>query len=94
MQIYVSKKIEDKLRKDHSVTEKEVRECLLNIEGKLLKDTREKNATTPPTQWFVASTNKGRVLKVCIIIRDGVIHIKTAYDANSEEIRIYNTYGY
>jgi len=94
MQIYISQKIEAKLRNDHSVTEKEVRECLLNMDGNPLKDTREDNATTPPTLWFVANTNKGRKLKVCIIVRDGVIHIKTAYDANSEEIRIYNKYGY
>lgn len=95
MQINISDKVEKKLREVHDgVTKKEVYECFLNMDGKALKDNREQNKTTPPTLWFVAETNKGRKLKICTIIRDGAHHIKTAYDANDEEIRIYEKYGH
>lgn len=93
MRIEISKEIEDKLRKKHTVTPKEVEECIQNLTGKLLKDNRDDHKTNPPTWWFIAENNQGRVLKVCFIIIDGDCHIKTAYAPNAEEQRIYSKYG-
>lgn len=94
MPIIIKPSILDKLTNRHSVTEKEVHQCFNNIEGGLLIDTREDHKSNPPTLWFVAPTNKGRLLKIAYIQdKDLNIHIKTAYDANQDEIRIYNKYA-
>ena len=93
MSIVISKKISEKLRDAHQVTEKEVREAFNNRTGRLLYDTREKHRTDPPTMWFVACTNHRRLLKVCFIQRGDETHIRTAYTANDVELRIYRTHG-
>lgn len=44
----------------------------------------------PPTQWFIAETNQGRLLKIVFIEFDsGEICIKTAYEPNKKEQEIY-----
>lgn len=49
--------------------------------------------TNPVTRWFIAETDLGRKLKVAYMATtDGVV-IKTAYDPNKEEIRIYNKFA-
>ena len=80
------------LAKRPSVTEEEIEECFASREGVFLEDVRAKNVTVPPTQWFVAETDMGRRLKVAFIY-DGDIVIKTAYDADPEEISIYSKYA-
>lgn len=75
------------------VTEKEIRECYANRCGEYLIDNREDNRTDPETLWFVADTNHGRCLKVALMFIDGNVHIKSSYDANHEEIRIYEKFG-
>jgi len=77
----------------HSVHEKDIVECFSNRCGKFLIDTREDHKTNPPTKWFVAETDFGKKLKVVFINVGKDIHIKTAYAANSDEIRIYNNHG-
>ena len=94
----VSRSVSAKLLFKHSVTLTEVRECFSNLAGRFLEDSREAHRSDPPTLWFVAETDLGRRLKVCFILRsesDGAnaIVIKTAYDANHDEVRIYRKYG-
>ncbi|MGQ5766664.1 hypothetical protein ACUNI9_27665 [Serratia sp. IR-2025] len=93
MTIEISKEIEDKLRLKHQVTKKEVQEALLNCNGNLLTDNREQHRTTPPTQWLIAETNQRRELKICFIIIDGNIHIKSAFEPNELERKIYAKHG-
>ncbi len=59
----------------------------------LLLETREKHASDPPTLWFVAVTNKARLLKICFVDRDGNQNIRTCYQANASELHIYRTLG-
>ena len=56
-------------------------------------DKREEHKADPATRWFVAQTNRGRCLKVVFIPIDGQFRIRTAYEANSEELRIYNKFA-
>ena len=56
-------------------------------------DRREEHKADPATRWFVAQTNRGRCLKVVFIPIDGQFRIRTAYEANSEELRIYNKFA-
>lgn len=93
MSILITKEIEDKLREKHQVTPKEIAECLQNMNGGLLIDGRDKHKTNPPTNWFIAETNHKRVLKVCFMLIAGDFHIKSAFEPNDDEVRIYNKYG-
>jgi hypothetical protein len=54
-----------------------------------LTDDREDHQTDPPTLWFLAPTNKGRMLKVIFMFKDGTIHIKSAYAADEASGLIY-----
>ena len=90
----ISQAVRDKLaKKAPPVTEKEIAECFANKCGVNLIDDREDNRTDPATLWFIAETNKGRLLKIVYIFEDGKCVIKTAYDPNAVEIEIYETYG-
>ncbi|WP_206737671.1 hypothetical protein, partial [Klebsiella pneumoniae] len=91
--IVISKEIEEKLTTKHKVTKKEVHESLANLNGNMLIDNREQHKTNPPTNWFIAETNQRRELKVCFMTIDGDIHIKTAFETNEIERKIYATHG-
>lgn len=93
MAIIISRKIAEKLANKHKVTADEVAQCFANREGRFLFDEREDHASDPPTLWFVAETDYGRLLKVAFVQRDGDIFLRTAYQANQAEIRIYNKHG-
>lgn len=94
MSLIFSKAIIAKLQDKHGVNKDEVAECFLNRDGGLLIDTREEHHSDPPTKWFVAETDMGRVLKVCFIQHsDGKIIIKTAYEPNKSVIAIYDKYA-
>lgn len=93
MNLEISKAILSKLNTKHGVTEAEVRQCFENREGKLLEDAREEHKTNPPTQWFIACTNKQRKLKVVFVLKGNVIHLKTAYEPNQSELSIYSQNG-
>jgi hypothetical protein len=73
----------DKLKNKHNVTQKEVMECFNNGEAIFFIDDREEHATDPPTKWFMAPTNRGRLLKVFFIVENGDIEIKTAFEPTS-----------
>lgn len=87
--IVISKGTETKLKEKHSVDLKEVEQCFENRTGTLLKDLREDHQSDPPTLWFLALTNRNRLLKVCFIQRGADQHIRTVYAPNDTEIRIY-----
>lgn len=88
--LIIAPDIRDKLaRPDHNVKVDEVRECFLNHDGFYLEDTEEDHATDPPTEWFVGETDRGRLLKIVIVFRDGNIYLKSAYPANEKTQRIY-----
>ena len=97
MQLNISEAVLDKLTSKHSVTVREIEQCFCNRTGALLEDSREAHKTDPPTQWFIAKTNAGRELKVVFVQRNMLTgtktDIRTAYQANAEEIRIYSKYG-
>lgn len=83
----------DKLKDKHTVDRREIEQCFDNRDGGFLVDDREDHRTDPQTLWFIAPTNFNRLLKVVFISIDGKIHIKTAYEANETEIRIYERHG-
>jgi uncharacterized DUF497 family protein len=84
----------EKLRNKHHVSELEISQCFINRDGMLLEDLREDHKTDPTTEWFIAETHKGRKLKVCFVQVGTEIDIKTAYEPNDQEIRIYNEKAY
>ncbi|MDO9316601.1 MAG: ADP-ribosyl-(dinitrogen reductase) hydrolase [Gammaproteobacteria bacterium] len=93
MEITFSPDIQKKLLAKHKVLREEVEQCFYNRRGKLLEDSREEHKTTPPTQWFIAETDKRRKLKV-IFVLDGDVRVKSAYDADEESIRIYKKHAF
>lgn len=91
--LIIAPNIRAKLSNQHQVNEHEIMEAFANREKGLLEDTRAENQTIPPTQWFIAETFRGRLLKIVFIADEHNINIKTAYEPNIEEIRIYNKYA-
>lgn len=92
--LQISPSVQRKLAgKTPPVKRDEILECFANREGKFLLDTREDHQSDPPTRWFIAETNFGRKLKVVFIARGPVVTIRTAYDPNDDEMRIYSKYG-
>lgn len=91
MPIVIHPPIEAKLAKpDHNVTEREIEQCFSNRYGCLLEDTRARHKTKPPTLFFVAPTNKGRLLKIVFMMDGADIIIKSAYEPSSEATDYYN----
>lgn len=95
MKLKVSHRVTEKLRDKHKVTLKEIAECFENRQGRDLFDTRAEHQTDPKTRWFLACTNHNRLLKVVFVpdVLDKSVDIKTAYEPNDAEIRIYKKYG-
>ncbi len=87
--LIISTAIRVKLDVKHNVTENEIQQCFFNQEGSSLEDDREEHKTDPATFWFVAETNQCRILKVIFVLKDGNIHIKSAYEASAKDIAIY-----
>lgn len=90
--LVISDTIRAKLAGEHDVGTPEVHQCFVNRTGKLLLETREKHDTDPATRWFIAPTNKGRLLKVCYV-PDGEYYLRTCYEPNDEELAIYRRFG-
>jgi len=87
MALIISPKIRQKLAKKHGVSKEEVIQCFANWDTSLyapMIDDREEHATDPPTRWFVAETDMGRMLKVLFVWyeEDGRIYLKSAYEAS------------
>jgi len=93
MRLKISSRIQKKLREKHGVTNKELFECFENRRGADLFDTRAANLTDPLTRWFLAYTNHRRLLKIVFIPHGDEMEIKSVYEPNEEEIRIYRKYG-
>ena len=94
MSLLISPQIKNKLaNKTPPVSRDEILQCFANRTGKMLIDTRAEHLTHPVTQWFIAETDYGRKLKIVFIQLDADIAIKSAYDPNAEELRIYIKYG-
>ena len=93
MTLVLSSKIRDKLSSKHGVKEDEIQQCFANRERGYLRDPREEHASDPPTLWFISETDYGRVLKVVFVPKDGKIYIRTAFEPNDNEKRIYNKYS-
>ena len=81
------------MARKHNVKKEEVDQCFANRNGKYLRDPRAEHQTNPPTQWFIAETDFGRRLKVVFIRNGSDIDIKSAFDPNQEELRIYAKFG-
>jgi len=90
--IIISDTIRAKLASAHDVGVPEVHQCFANRTGKLLQDNREQHRTDPPTLWFIAPTNKGRLLKVCFVPK-GDIYLRTCYPPDEVELAIYRKHG-
>lgn len=92
--IKISPCVIEKLEEKHKVILSEVGECFLNRTQGLLEDTRLDHQTDPPTLWFIAETDSGRLLKVVFVeLNDGTYEIKTAYAPNDSEVKIYEKYA-
>lgn len=89
----ISDEILAKLHNKHGVTRREVQQCFENKCGLYLMDDREEHRSDPPTLWFVAPTNAGRLLKVIFIFKDGQVFLRSAYDANEAVQSLYEKHG-
>lgn len=61
MELNISDKVKQKLAAKHNVLVEEIEQCFCNREKGFLMDTREEHASDPPTQWFIAETDYGRI---------------------------------
>jgi hypothetical protein len=94
MRLLFSEMVASKLRKRHRVTEREIVECFDSWNRKSLLDVRARHQSIPPTEWFIGRTAAGRELKVVFIKLDQeVFAVKTAFEPNEEERRIYRKFS-
>lgn len=93
MALVISPNIREKLARKHNVCEEEIAQCFANRTGKYLQDTREDHASDPPTLWFISETDYARKLKIVFISRDGNVYLRTAFEPNEIELRIYEKHG-
>jgi uncharacterized DUF497 family protein len=93
MDLRISPGVREKLETKHGVTSDEVEECFVNHEGGFLEDLRERHRTDPPTRWFIARTDAGRMLKVVFVLRGRTFHLRTAFEPEESAIRLYDLYG-
>lgn len=91
MALKISSDVKRKLHEKHSVSVREVKECFANKRAGDLEDTRADHKTNPPTRWFIAETDRGRLMKIIYMLDGGNnIHIKSAYEPEAAALRIYN----
>ncbi|MBK5915127.1 hypothetical protein [Rhodocyclus purpureus] len=94
MPLLISDRIREKLAgKNPPVSEQELVQCFANQTREPLIDLRSEHLTDPPTRWFVGETDYGRKIKIMYVNRQEGTHIKSAYDADQNIIRIYNKYA-
>jgi hypothetical protein len=91
MRIVISDSTRAKLQAKHEVSPKDVYECFARRVHGFLEDDREVHRTDPPTLWFIAPNNHNRLLKVCFVLRDGTVYLRTCYPPNKAEITIYES---
>lgn len=94
MGLVISPSVRAKLaNKKPPVSEEEIEQCFANRNGLFLRDTRERHDSDPPTLWFIAETDYGRLLKIAFIRKAGAIIIRTAYPPNEVELNMYDRLG-
>jgi uncharacterized DUF497 family protein len=101
MALRFSDDVKKKLAEKHGVSEDEVRQCFENLEGEYVMEKRPEHLTDPPSHWFVAETNKRRLLKVVFIARkiktesgsETRVDIKTAFPPDTADIELYKRLG-
>lgn len=91
MALIVSDKTKAKLRLKHQVTLDEVMQAFADRPDYVVEDDREDHKSDPPTYWFVASTDSGRMLKVVYVQRGGDFHLRTAFPASAAQIHLFNS---
>jgi hypothetical protein len=87
--LFLSAGVREKLLQ-RNITEAHLLQCFANREHRYLEDNREEHRTSPPTMWFVSSTDYGIVLKICFVFVGDLIEIKTAYAPNAHVVEMYN----
>jgi hypothetical protein len=93
MEVFVTAAIARKLKERHNAREHEVVECFRNLKNKYATDTRPDHQTVPPTLWFIGETNGGQRLKVIFIrYSKKEFVVKSAYEPNCDEERLYQMY--
>ena len=93
MALLLSSCMREKLSGKHRVDEEEIVQCFANCSGGYLEDQREEHLTDPPTRWFIAETDYGRLLKIVFIQKDADTLIKTAYEPSPSELGIYRRFS-
>ncbi len=93
--LFASKHIEEKLAK-RGITLEDVIDCFGNKEGTFVTETRPQHITNPPTYWFIAEDNRGRLLKVVFVYYSGVAeaHVKTAFEPGPKPIADYQPFKF
>ncbi len=91
--LIISAETELKLLEKHTVRRIDVEQCFMNRDQGFLEDTRTTHLTDPITQWFIAKTDKGEMLKIVFIFRDGNFYLRSAFKPNKTEISIYNRWS-
>lgn len=93
--LVISEKIAEKIKSKpkHQVSKTEIAQCFGNNNNTFLIDIRPDHASIPPTKWFISETDAGRLIKVCFVEYNDLFFIRTAYEPNEEEIRIFNKYS-
>jgi len=94
MNLRISDSVLLKLKEKHGVDRREVGQCFCNKCGLFLEDTRADHKSDPPTLWFVAPTNSGRMLKVIFVYRDGNVYLRSAFDADIATRALYDRHGH
>lgn len=90
MKLIISTAVREKIaNKSPPVSESEIVQCFANRVAKDLIDIRARHRTNPLTRWFIAETDFGRELKIAYMATTEGIVIKSAYDPNLSEKRIY-----
>lgn len=90
MALVISNVIKQKLSDKHNIFAHEIEQCFANYHGIFLLDTREEHKTVPPTKWFIGETDYGKLVKVCFILEAGNVYIRTAYEPNETEVKLFN----
>lgn len=92
--IRMSLRVLMKVNQKHQASYEEIEQCFLNRKKGFLEDTRVEHLSIPPTLWFITETDFGRRLKIVfMVLKNGHYEIKTAYEPNLNEERIYEKYA-
>ncbi len=68
IKLHMSDAVRKKLKDKHGISEEQVQCCFLNRERGYLFDDREEHKTDPPTRWFIAEDDAGKLIK-------GMLHL-------------------